>query len=212
MPKRKDYYTTSENYEHHSNKKWIKIHDAIFNELLGAVIEEVLDVGSGSGVFATRLKAYGYVVNCIEMNEAHIQELKKKKLIHFEQDIEEEWADNIPLNYDAVILCEVLEHLFDPRHVLEQSYIHLRPGGKVIITIPNFLSLESRLKYLMGKESPEYNYLGSFEHIRILTAYELRQVLEKIGFERIRIRSLLGVEVGLLGNKLICTGYKGGLL
>lgn len=48
-------------------------------------------------------------------------------------------AENIPVvnsTYDNVLLCEVLEHLEKPENVLKECCRVLKPGGKLIISVP----------------------------------------------------------------------------
>ncbi|HTQ71838.1 MAG TPA: class I SAM-dependent methyltransferase [Acidocella sp.] len=39
--------------------------------------------------------------------------------------------------FDLVLLCEVLEHVAEPLHVLQDVLGHVRPGGLLYITVPN---------------------------------------------------------------------------
>src|SRR6478609_5632858 len=48
-------------------------------------------------------------------------------------------ATDIPVGdatYDTAILGEVLEHVPEPKAVLKEAYRILRPGGKLLITVP----------------------------------------------------------------------------
>ncbi len=39
--------------------------------------------------------------------------------------------------FDLVLLCEVLEHVSEPMHVLQDVLNHVKPGGLLYITLPN---------------------------------------------------------------------------
>ena len=47
--------------------------------------------------------------------------------------------------FDAVIMRHVVEHFHSPRSVLKRSADHLRPGGLIFISTPNFDSLDRRV-------------------------------------------------------------------
>jgi SAM-dependent methyltransferase len=39
--------------------------------------------------------------------------------------------------FDLVLLCEVLEHVSEPAHLLRKVQDHVRPGGLLYVTVPN---------------------------------------------------------------------------
>jgi SAM-dependent methyltransferase len=47
-------------------------------------------------------------------------------------------------SFDVVTLWAVLEHVYDPSRMLAQAARFLRPGGTVIILVPNFNSIQAR--------------------------------------------------------------------
>jgi ubiquinone/menaquinone biosynthesis C-methylase UbiE len=49
-----------------------------------------------------------------------------------------EWPDS---SFDAVISCETLEHLAEPRRGISEVLRVLRPGGRFYLTCPNYLNL-----------------------------------------------------------------------
>lgn len=54
--------------------------------------------------------------------------------------------------FDLAIFSEVLEHLrASPRFVMGKIHRMLRPGGRMILTTPNFLAVGNRLKMLLGR-------------------------------------------------------------
>lgn len=61
-------------------------------------------------------------------------------------------ADRIPLEDNSVdiILCqEGIEHMSDQMHSFKELNRVLRPGGKLILTTPNYSSIKSKLSYLL---------------------------------------------------------------
>lgn len=45
---------------------------------------------------------------------------------------------------DVVFLCEVLEHVHSPSQALENIYVALKPGGKLILSVPFALPMHDR--------------------------------------------------------------------
>ena len=100
-------------------------------------------------------------------------------------------------SFDVVIFSELIEHLgLNPVRVLSEIHRVLRPQGRVVVTTPNFLSLERLESYLYGtrpmvdRYSPLFGY--GARHNREYHAYELRELLEGTGFriEEMVVRDL----------------------
>ncbi len=83
------------------------------------------------------------------------------------------------LRFDGIVAIEVIEHLRDPRHVLETLYEQLLPGGWLLITTPNAAGLPAKL---MGHRWREAAKPG---HIVFFTPAALRRTMHAIGFHHI---------------------------
>jgi len=88
------------------------------------------------------------------------------------------WKDiSLPsATFAAVALLDVLEHDTDPTGLLAHSFDLLRPGGSLIITVPNIHGLSIRC---FGKEA--YVVIPP-KHLSYFTAKSLRLMLLKTGF------------------------------
>jgi SAM-dependent methyltransferase len=64
-------------------------------------------------------------------------------------------------SYDAVLCWTVLEHVSDPRAVLENLASSLKPGGALIVGIPNVWSL----KGLITKLTPHWFHVWVYRHL-----------------------------------------------
>jgi SAM-dependent methyltransferase len=84
--------------------------------------------------------------------------------------------------FGIVTLFHVLEHLIDPRPVLAEVRRILRPGGRVVLQVPNIDSWQSRL---LG---PKWRGLDVPRHIIDYSAGSLQSLLESTGFAVMRVR------------------------
>jgi methionine biosynthesis protein MetW len=85
--------------------------------------------------------------------------------------------------FDYVIFADVLEHLADPDVVLRDSARLLSGDGRVIVSLPNIVSLRARLRILRGKW--EYEDFGIFDrsHLRFYSIEGGRRLLATTGFK-----------------------------
>jgi SAM-dependent methyltransferase len=99
----------------------------------------VLDVGCGNGVISRSLGAEGFNVYGIDISEKTIEKARALNIypnVKFEVISAEQLVANGE-RYDAVICSEVLEHLEDPLRLLGVLHQSIKPGGKLIVTVPN---------------------------------------------------------------------------
>lgn len=104
----------------------------------------VLDLGCGDGQLLAHLKTEkGCRVTGIEIDEGAIYKCVENGVTVAQGDIDSSLEDFSDRRFDYVILNESLQEIFHAEHVITQS---LRVGKKVIIGIPNFCHLSSRLQ------------------------------------------------------------------
>lgn len=99
---------------------------------------KVLDIGCGSGNFLERLKEITTQAIGLEFNNMAIEKCKAKELLVYDIDVEK--YSHIAKNrysFDVVCTFQVLEHIFDVNRFLNSCINLLKPGGKLIIGIPN---------------------------------------------------------------------------
>ena len=55
-----------------------------------------------------------------------------------------------PSSFALVICTEVLEHLLWPQQLLSEVHRILTPGGKIVLSVPNCVSLSYRIAWMIG--------------------------------------------------------------
>ncbi len=96
----------------------------------------ILDVGSGGGEFAYLLASLGHTVRGVEPNRGYATYAAAE----YDLDIEVGFIGDIalqPESYDLITIWHVLEHTEDPGAVLRQLREALRPGGVLVVEVPN---------------------------------------------------------------------------
>lgn len=165
----------------------------------------ILEIGAYLGVTSLALQALGYEVSACEHPAYHAS--PRLSAVYAKAGIPFRAADlsaaQLPFDddaFDAVIICEVIEHLnFNPLPVLLEINRVIRPGGCIYVGMPNHASLANRLKALRGKSihNPVSDLLNQLDsrknmqvglHWREYTAQETCQMLEITGFERVLVK------------------------
>ena len=88
--------------------------------------------------------------------------------------------------FDLVLISEVLEHVPDTAHLLLEVRRVLRPGGRLLVTVPDHRRLRTAVIALTRFEA-HFDPLG--QHVRFYTRRSLATTLEHAGFEDVRVRS-----------------------
>lgn len=102
--------------------------------------------------------------------------------------------ENIPFqdqNFDIILFAETLEHLnFHPKRVFEEIARVLKPGGELIITTPNLLRSNNRLKCILGK-SINFDIKEDYTpgtHYREYSAVEIEYLLNIAGLKMRKLK------------------------
>lgn len=143
---------------------------------------EVLEVGTATGYLSAEMARLGCAVTGIEQDQ-QMAELARPYCREMRVgDIEEMDFSDFG-QYDAIIFGDVLEHLRNPRAVLEKMRSLLKPGGKMLISLPNVANIWVRLNLLLGRF--EYSQVGILDesHLRFFTLKTARQLASDSGLD-----------------------------
>jgi len=134
----------------------------------------VLDVGCGRGFLLQEFRRRGWDVLGTEADEtaaAHAQQV-----LQLPVKIGALETLNLPTaSFDVVVLWHVLEHLSDPGATLVQVRELLRPGGVLLVGVPNFGSVEARLC------RDKWFHLDVPRHLAHFSRDSLKETLERAG-------------------------------
>ncbi|MGI8806669.1 MAG: class I SAM-dependent methyltransferase [Acidimicrobiales bacterium] len=86
-----------------------------------------------------------------------------------------------PASFDVVVCADVLEHLPEPATALSSVVRLCRPGGAVVISVPNIAYWQARLRLLRGVWRYEPTGLFDSGHLRFLTRETLLELVAGCG-------------------------------
>jgi SAM-dependent methyltransferase len=139
----------------------------------------MLEVGSGAGLFLHVASQAGWDAAGVELSPVGTAFARERLGL----DVRAESAEAMsfdPRSFDVAVMFDVIEHLFDPRAVLEATRRALKPGGLLVVTTPNFNALS---RYALGVG---WAVLNPFEHMYYFTGGTLTALLESCGYADIR--------------------------
>ncbi len=153
--------------------------DARFSEFfrLNLPAGRVLDVGCGEGGFIDLAKRSGWHAVGFDYDPRKVAEVKKRGIEAHASDWSAFCGSRKEGEFDAVTLFDVLEHTPEPRELAKQARRLLKPGGTLVVTLPNALR---PMPY--GRE--EYDFPP--HHFTRWTPTALRSFLEREGFKVVR--------------------------
>ena len=146
------YYKSDEYYSHHENKKGFipKLYESVKKVNLrhkckmatqGLKTGNVLDIGCGVGDFLHTMRQKGWDCVGVEPSE-EAKKIAKKRL---NSDILSPSAqETLPTaHFDLITMWHVLEHVDDLHWQLDQLWRLAKPGGRIIVALPNFRSYDA---------------------------------------------------------------------
>ncbi len=88
--------------------------------------------------------------------------------------------------FDVITFWDVLEHLPNPRAALERAFRLLRPGGRVLLSLPNFAGWQAR------HFGADWYALSLPHHLFHFTPATLQRLLETSGFRLLACEERFG--------------------
>jgi 2-polyprenyl-3-methyl-5-hydroxy-6-metoxy-1,4-benzoquinol methylase len=173
-----DYFTSKHQYI----SRWTEF-CLIFEAMVDEIVRfkpggRLLDVGTGVGAFLHVARQRGFEVQGVEVSEwASAFARNKKRLPVITGRLED--AQFKSGDFDVVIVNHVLEHVEEPKMLLEEIRRILKDDGMLVIGVPNIGSLMARL---MGVR---WASLRPKEHIWHFTPQTLKRLITLSGFHEL---------------------------
>jgi 2-polyprenyl-3-methyl-5-hydroxy-6-metoxy-1,4-benzoquinol methylase len=105
----------------------------------------LLDVPAGEGALAARLARAGFAVRCCDLYP-QIFRLPGVEIKGGDLSATLPYEDE---SFDFITCVEGLEHIENPQQAVREFARLLRAGGQLVVTVPNILNIEERIKWLL---------------------------------------------------------------
>jgi 2-polyprenyl-3-methyl-5-hydroxy-6-metoxy-1,4-benzoquinol methylase/predicted RNA-binding Zn-ribbon protein involved in translation (DUF1610 family) len=151
------------------------------------VKKRLLDCGAATGYLAELAREIGWDAFAIEYSEfgaTACEKLLGPGKVYRGQAEEAAFTANPEGQFSVITMFDFIEHVREPRAVLQWARQRLDSHGVLLLTTPCAGSLSWRL---MGRQWFHYT---SREHLWFFSAESLRIVLEETGFRSVKVRPL----------------------
>lgn len=136
----------------------------------------LVDIGCAAGFLLDTARTDGWEVTGVELSPSMARYAEQRLGLDVRVGTLEEAA--LPdAAFDAVTLCDSLEHVANPLATMREVCRILRPAGTTLIVTPN---IASPLARLLGTRWP---HLTPREHLYYFAPDTLRRLLTRAGFE-----------------------------
>ena len=142
------------------------------------------DIGCGGGDLWTRLRSM--FTHCIGVDAVHYAGLPVE--IAFAQaDLDRARFPLADASADVVAAVETIEHLENPRAFFRELHRIVRPGGWVVVTTPNQLSVLSLLTLVVKQRFSAFQDAAYPAHRTALLEVDLRRIAAECGLQQIAV-------------------------
>ncbi|WP_200948144.1 bifunctional glycosyltransferase/class I SAM-dependent methyltransferase [Nocardioides sp. Soil774] len=156
-------------------------HDVILAMLSDRPPLRVLDYGCSGGLLAERVRKLGHHV--VGADVVEIPGVRDRVDEFHLLDTSAGTDQDLGVDYDVVILGDVIEHLAQPLDSLRQAVDRLRPAGEVVLSVPNFGHWYPRLRVATGLFGYDRRGILDETHLRFFTRRSLLRLVHRAGLD-----------------------------
>ena len=155
----------------------------------------VCDIGCGIGGMLADLNAMGYQTVGVEADPAALQMTASKGI-----DVFSGYAEALPeqvnrQSFDVVSMVHVLEHCLNPVEALKNAAALLRPGGYLVVGVPNNESISGQ------RSGVAWFHCDAGRHVNFFTAKSLVKAMQSLDLEV--VERFFGIYVAAFLNERV---------
>ena len=184
-------YYKSENYISHTDSKrnlfervyhWVRSYSlnqkVKLIEKYSSESKKLLDIGCGTGDFLSAAKNSGWIITGIEPDEG-ARSIANQKTEN--QVLDTSYLESLSEStFDVITLWHVLEHLPNLEKQIKIISRILKPGGTLIVAVPNFKSYDAKYykEYWAAFDVPRHLWHFSKKSISLLFSKAKLEIIE----------------------------------
>jgi SAM-dependent methyltransferase len=175
-----------------------RIHTRVLAWFANRPRSRILDLGCGDGALGERLRKQGHSVVGVDAAARHGVEERLDRFVVADLD------HGIPIDaggdYDVVLAVDLIGYLRDPAAFLRDAASRLRPGGSIVVSVPNFGHWYPRARVAVGRFGYDRRGILDRDHIRFFTRHGAERTFDQSAVEVRRVEPV-GLPVDLLADR-----------
>jgi glycosyltransferase involved in cell wall biosynthesis len=155
----------------------------------------VLDAGCFDGRFADLARRQGHHVTGLDRHK--LDGVAQRVDAFIEADLNDSLPQTLYDEFDVVVAGDILEHVVEPHSLLADLVRTVRPGGEILVSVPNFGHWYPRGRTALGKF--DYDQRGPLDrgHLRFFTRDSIEALIANCGLT-IMDRATVGTPFDML--------------
>jgi len=163
-------------------------------------VGRILDIGAGAGYFLKRARDREWEYHGIEASRAACNYAAKYNDIKIQNTIFENASLNELGKFDAINMSEVIEHVVNPRLILERCYSLLNTDGILFMMVPNEFNALQMLANELYPENSDYWVIPD-HHYNYFSEESIKHLLDSVGFEVFKKEVSFPIELLLVAGQ-----------
>jgi len=164
-------------------------------ERIPAGVRYVVDVGCAAGEFGRALKNARPELE-VRGLDVEAEQISRAKLV-LDDAVQASASDGLPEHWpkpDCVVFADVLEHLVDPWTTLSDWAASIRPGGIVLVSVPNVAHYSVARAVLAGKWHYQPEGVLDRTHLRFFSRDTAISLVAEAGFRIRAVSRQIGIQ------------------
>lgn len=146
---------------------------------------KVLDMGCQWGDITALIRDQGNDVIGVDLPACSTVARQNHGLLIVDHDLNEVFPMG-DSDFDVIVASSVLDDISDDVTFLKRCFRILRPGGSIIVIVPNEVSWYRRVQSVLGCESRDYDNPSGYHTLHRYTLKGIKKLLNVSGFRIVR--------------------------
>ena len=163
-------------------------HGVLLEWLTALPAARVLDVGCSDGRFAAHVREAGHWVTGVDVVK-HLG-IGERVDEFVEADLNDGLPRDLASDFRVAVAGDVLEHVMEPRQLLDSIVDHLSEDGEVYVSVPNFAHWYPRGRVAIGRFDYDQRGILDRTHLRFFTRRSFEHLVHQSGLRIVERRAV----------------------